>query len=129
MSARPRNATTEVRRRTFPIMVATSCGRTLVCVKVARPLFPFNFRECRGCVAGVVVVEQFPMWPFGGGGLPCGGSDRFALAVERPDIGEQCREVAAFVGQCRWPIAHRAVTGDDASRGQGLEFLEDGKPA
>ena len=62
---------------------------------VARPLLPFNFRKCCGCVAGIVVVEQLPVRPFRGGRLVGGGPDRLALLVRRPDVCQQRRRGSA----------------------------------
>ena len=83
---------------------------------VARPLLPFNFRKCCGCVASIVVVEQLPMRPFRCGRLVGGSPDRLALLVRRPDVRQQGREITPLVAERGRPVAHRPVTRHDALR-------------
>src|SRR6478752_4493413 len=103
----PSNAAIRGRRRVHPVMVVVPCGRSSFLwggaadppSSVARPLLPFNFRKCCGCVASIVVVEQLPMRPFRCGRLVGGSPDRLALLVRRPDVRQQRREVTPLVAE------------------------------
>src|ERR1700750_1212300 len=82
-------------------------------------LFPLDFRECCGCVAGIVVVEQGPSWAFGrrrGAGRDC---YRRATSNKPAHIRGQRLEISALVREGCRPCAHWSVAGNHTLRGEG----------
>src|SRR5207248_1056874 len=92
-------------------------------------LLPFNFRECGGCIARIVVVEQLPSRSLGSRSGIGGCRDGLAAGNEGADVGRQRFEIAALVGECRRPVAHRSVTGNHALRGEAAELADHAEPA
>src|SRR5436190_23259451 len=73
-------------------------------------LFPFNFRICCSCVAGVVVVEQAPARPLGSRCAVGGSRQGLARGDHGANIARQGFEIAALVGERAGPGLHPAVT-------------------
>ncbi len=126
VSGAPNNSKPATANRRKEIRACTTFVRmeTPAQYRAMRALFPFNFRKCCGCVAGVEVVEQFPSGSLGARCAcppPISASPR---ADEPAHVRGQRLEIAALVGEGGRPFAHRTVTGNHALRGQGAELVE-----